>query len=85
MVTAIPMKFCKRRKIDYKTPFNVETSSHYVTEKDILDFHGPKFTEQWKILARHKNASQFGEDIGFFYDDYQHYARATDSFLNPKG
>ena len=82
MVPTISMKFCKRRKIDYKTSFGVETSSHYVTEKDILDFHGSKFTEQWKILARHKGTSKFGEEVGYFYDDYQHFARATDSFIN---
>jgi len=82
MVSIVPMKFCKRRKHEYQTPHGVTTSSHYVTDKDISDFHGAKFTEQWKQLARHKSTSKFGQDVGYFYDDYQHYARATDSFIN---
>jgi len=79
------MKFCARRTHEYQSMLNVATSSHYVTEKDMHDLHGSKFTEQWKIMAHHKKLNQFGHDAGYYYDDYQHYARATDSFLNPKG
>jgi len=82
MVPLISMKFCKRRKHEYETPQGVATSSHYVTEQDILAFHGLQFTEQWKQLAHHKCTNKFGRDVGYFYDDYQYFARATDSFIN---
>ena len=76
------MKFCDRRKHEYQSPLGVTTSSHYVTDADILNFHGPVFAEQWKVLARHKSTNAFGHDVGYFYDDYQYFARATDSFIN---
>ena len=78
------MKFCNRRKYEYTSCTDIKTCAHYVTEKDIQDCHGAKFVAQWKVLFHNKNISKFGEDVGHFYDDYKHYARATYSFMNPR-
>ena len=79
------MKFCDRRKYEYISSAGVATSSHYVTPEDVLQMHGAKFMQQWNIMAHHKKTTKFGTDAGYFYDDYQHFARATDSYLNVVG
>ena len=83
MVTAIPMKFCKKKHYSY-TNQGVVNTVNYITEQDMVDLHGLKFVGQWKVLARNLTPISFGEEVGYYYMDYQHYARATDSFLNPR-
>lgn len=75
------MKFCSKRKIEYESTSGTTTSSHYITEQDMINFHGLDFVGQWKVLARHLPKQKFGKDEGYYYSDYQHYARDRKSVV----
>ena len=76
------MKFCSKKRIEYKNDKGIDTSVNFVTEQDMINFHGLEFVGQWKVLARSLTKSKFGNEEGYYYSDYQHFARATDSFIN---
>ena len=76
------MKFCKKRKIEYKASDGTATSAHYITEKDITEFHGTSFAVQWKVFAQKINKTTYNGEEGYYFTDYQHFARATNSYLN---
>jgi len=76
------MKFCKRKYFEYAKQ-GVVNSVHYITEQDMIDIHGVEFVTQWKVMACNLTPERFGNESGYYYMDYEHYARATDSFLIP--
>lgn len=72
------MKFCQRKIYTYKQN-NIDTVVHYVSLKDVYDFHGKEFTEKWKEFIKNKSKLQ---NEYFYYEDYKFAARQADSFLN---
>lgn len=74
------MKFCHRREHTYIGLNGVETSLHYITLKDVEEFHGKDFTKKWLELIESKPLVKEG---WYYYDDYRFAARQTDSYLNP--
>ena len=72
------MKFCNRRIYTYNNN-NVETTVHYITLKDVIDFHGKEFADKWLELIRDKPLFEEGK---YYFDDYRFAARQADSFLN---
>ena len=76
------MKFCNKKRLEYKDVTGKDVSVNYVTEQDMIDFHGLEFVGQWKVLARSLSKSRFGNEEGYYFSDYQHFARATHSFIN---
>lgn len=75
------MKFCKKRLYN----FNDKASTHYITEEDILTFHGEAFFNQFKEFIKLKPKINIEDKNCYFYVDYEFAARQTDSFLNPLG
>lgn len=75
------MKFCQRRYYN----LNNKTSTHYITEEDIVNYHGKDFYEQFKEFIKLKPKINIDNKDCFFYVDYEFAARQTDSFLNPIG
>lgn len=71
------MKFCPKKYFD----INTNTSTHYASLRDIENFHGSIFYEQFKEFIKHKPIQNFGADKGYFYVDYELCARQTHSFL----
>lgn len=79
------MKFCKARALQYSRDNKTYTTS-YVTAQDVLDFHGEKFTDEWKRMLARAKVKPFSQDDvkeGFYYSDYKHTARMAQSYLHP--
>jgi hypothetical protein len=79
------MKFCRRNTYNYIGVNNVDTSIDYVTEKNVLEFHGKEFFNKWLENIKNKPTFKFDNNICYYYIDYAFAARQTDSFLNPLG
>jgi len=75
------MKFCQKRYYD----IDRKTSTHYITEEDIIKFHGDKFFNQFKGFIKLKPRISIDNKECYFYVDYEFAARQTNSFLNPIG
>lgn len=78
------MKLCPKKTFEYIGLNSVHTFSHYITEKDILSFHGETFFNQWKEFLERKNIkrSKFGTDEGYYYFDYKEVSYTTKQFLD---
>lgn len=75
------MKFCKKRLYN----FNDKASTHYITDDDVLNFHGKLFHNQFKEFIKLKPKINIDNNDCYFYVDYEFAARQTDSFLYPQG
>lgn len=75
------MKFCQRKLYNLDN----KTSTHYITEDDIINFHGKAFYQQLKEFIKGKTKIIIDNKDCYFYVDYEFAARQTDSFLNPSG
>lgn len=79
------MKFCKKRRAVYWEANQAERTADYVTLKDIKEFHGDEFTEQWLIFAGIGNLkpNMFNSEEGYYASDYEYYARRTQQYIHP--
>lgn len=77
------MKFAPKNTYEYVSLCSTPTSTHYVTENDILSFHGKVFFDQWKVFIDKKNIakSKFGNIDGYYYYDYKEAAYSAQQFL----
>lgn len=77
------MKFCPKKTYSYKGINNIETTVDYIEQKDILNFHGKLFYEQWLIFAKKKNLKPciFNELEGYYYFDYKELCYTTQLFI----
>lgn len=78
------MKFCPKREFSYTGINNIITTTDFVTESDILNFHGEKFLNQWKTFAESKKIikNKFGTDSGYYYYDYKEICYSTQIYLD---
>jgi len=74
------MKFCTRRTHLYTGINNIETSAHFITLEDVINFHGKKFADKWLEFIKTKPLLKEG---WYYYENYKFAARQTDSYLNP--
>jgi len=78
------MKFCKRRKHEYKNSGGVVTTCDYIVQDDVVDFHGKEFADKWLEFIKYKPRTFIDGHECFFYSDYEYAARQTNSFLHPE-
>jgi hypothetical protein len=82
------MKFCKRKRNSYISCGKV-CSTDYILSEDVLAFHGKVFFERWNEFMKSaktvhiKDVKSKKDLVGYYYADYEHYARMTDFYLNP--
>lgn len=77
------MKFCNKRRLEYKGINNTVATTIYVTDEDIKSFHGEQFFKQFLVFVNVIKKFKEKEIEGYYYPDYQFIARRTELFLNP--
>lgn len=79
-------KFCSKKIYNYVGITGIHTQTHYVTQEDILQFHGKDFYNTFVFLNStypiHLN--DFNGVHGYYYFDYKELALKTYSFLFPQ-
>lgn len=78
------MKFCKHKTYE-NIVHGISNTHNYVVYSDINNFHGKEFAQRWQAFVTEGNLrpSKFGEEEGYYYSDYQFYARRTEQWLHP--
>jgi len=78
------MKLCPKKTFEYIGLNSIPTSTHYITENDIVTFHGKDFFNQWKEFTERKNIkkAKFGSEEGYYYFDYKEISYSTQQFLD---
>lgn len=78
------MKFAPKNTYEYISLCSTPTSTHYITENDIMSFHGNDFFNQWKEFIKLRNIckEKFGDKEGYYYYDYKEAAYSTQQFLD---
>lgn len=76
------MKFCPRRTTTFKGVGDVDTTSHFITEQDIKNFHGSEFYNQWLGFSSSIKKTLFNGIEGYYYEDYKFIAYRTELFLS---
>ena len=79
-------KFCPKKCYNYVGIMGVPTQTHYVTQEDVLQFHGKDFYESFLFLCSKFPISlnKFDEVQAYYYVDYKELALKTYSFLFPQ-
>lgn len=77
------MKLLKKRNYEYTNTNGNLTSTNYITYSDVYNFHGSSFAKQWLEFLKigNLNTSFFGQTEGYYYSDYEFYARRTQMYL----
>lgn len=78
------MKLAPRKTHEYISLCSTPTSTHYITEEDILAFHGNEFFKLWKEFINRKNIKKckFGNLEGYYYYDYKEVSYTTQQYLD---
>jgi len=77
------MKFCKKRKHEYKSTSGTSTTCDYILLDDVIDFHGDDFAKKWQEFIKLKPRTFIHGQECYFYADYEFAARQTQCYLNP--
>ena len=64
------MRYCKRLLHEELSCNGQIKSFHYVTEKDVAEFHGTKFFELWKQMIDRANIKPI-KNSEYYFADYQ--------------
>lgn len=64
------MKYCKRLLHEETLESGQIKSFHYVTEKDVAEFHGDKFFKLWKLMIAKANIQPI-KNTEYYFADYQ--------------
>ena len=78
------MKFCKYKTYE-NTVQGIINSHNYVLFSEIENFHGKEFAQQWLVFVEQNGLkpTKFDLEEGYYYSDYQFYARRTEQWLHP--
>jgi len=77
------MKFCPRKVYSYVGYNSLETSTFYITQEDVKEFHGEEFFKTWYNFIKDKHKVRVNDKECYYYADYEFAARQTNSFLYP--
>ena len=78
------MKFCQKRKHEYKGITGTPTTTDYVLFNDVVDFHGKEFADKWLEFIKLKPITFIDGMECYYFADYEFAARRTHSFLHPE-